>query len=262
MNKRLGDWKEGVTKRLTKDKYVKGWDFPSLFVGELLIIGLSYLCYDHLFWSLFLQPLLIPYFFYLRTSRRKRQMRQYEKGFYDFLQSILPSIQAGYSLENACLTAYEELLQLYGKENAFVIQLARVARGIEVHVPLEELIHELAERTENEDIRQFSTILEILKNMGGNSVEILRNSMIRIQKKMDTREEIRTTLSGKIYEKNLMLVMPFLMILYLKITNGNYLNLIYHTLPGQCVMTVCLLGILACFYWTEHIMNCSSASDV
>lgn len=252
MKKRLVDWKRA-------SKFEEVFNFRNLILGQLLILSLAYLCYDNLFWVLLLQPLMIPYGFYLCTQKRKRKMRQYEKGFYDFLQSILPSLQAGYSLENACVTAYEELLQIYGKENAFVKQLNRVTCGIEVHVPLEELICEMADLTENEDIRQFATILEILKNMGGNSVEILRNSMIRIQKKMDTAEEIRTVLSGKIYEKNLMLTMPFLMILYLRITNGSYLTLFYTSIAGQCVMSICLMGILACFYWTEQIMSHSSA---
>lgn len=223
--------------------------------GEIGICFLAYLWYDSSYWILFLQILLIPYGFYLNTRRLRRRKRQYEKGFYELLQSMLPSLQAGYSLENASKTAYRELREMNGESHALVEQMALVVHGLEVHIPVEELFREMAFATDSEDIRQFAVILEILKNMGGNSVEVLRNSMIRIQKKMETREEIRTLLSGKIYEKNLMLLMPFFLMIYLRISNGSYLELLYHTIPGRLLMTITLAGIIVCFYWSEHIMR-------
>ena len=230
-------------------------EVPEWILGELGICLLSYLWYDSRYWFPILQILLIPYGYYLKSRRMKIRRRQYERGFYEFLQSMLPSLQAGYSLENASIAAYRELREMNGERHAFVEQLALVVRGIEVHVPVEDLFHEMASATESEDIRQFAVILEILKNMGGNSVEVLKNSMIRIQKKMETGEEIRTLLSGKIYEKNLMLLMPFFLMVYLRISNGSYLDLLYHTIPGQMVMTAALAGVIACFYWSEHIMG-------
>lgn len=228
----------------------KEWIF-----GELLIAGLALLWYDNLWWFLGLQVLLLPYGIYLKHARKKKDAKMYEKGFYDYLQALLPSLQAGYSLENACLTAYQELTQMAGGDHPFVKKLIILEHGIEVHIPLEELFSELAEETQNEEIYQFSMILRIIRNMGGNSIDILRNSMMRIQKKMETSEEIRTLLSGKIYEKNLMVMMPFLMVIYLRIANPNYLNALYHTIVGQILMSAILVGILACFYWTERILH-------
>ncbi len=234
----------------TAGRWVSRW-----LPGEIIICLLAFLWYDSPVWIIFLQFLLIPYGIFSgeRINRKRRQ--EYEKGFYDFLQSLLPSLQAGYSLENACAAAYRELRGLNGENHAFVVCLAQIVHGIEVHIPLEDLFHEMAEVTCNEDIHQFAVILEILKTMGGNSVEVLRNSMVRIRKKMETAEEIRTLLSGKIYEKNLMLLMPFFMIAYLRISNPSYLDLLYHSPAGQVVLTAALLGILACFYWGERIMK-------
>ena len=225
--------------------------------GELGICALSYLWYDSCYWFFFLQFLLIPYGYYMYKRRMRYRKRQYERGFYELLQSLLPSLQAGYSLENACIAAYRELKEIDGEEHAFVEQMTLVVQGIEVHIPVEDLFHEMASVTDSEDIHQFAVILEILKNTGGNSVEILRNSMIRIQKKMETAEEIRTILSGKIYEKNLMLLMPFFLVIYLRISNGSYLDMLYHTIPGRLVMTLALAGIIVCFFWSESIMKIS-----
>lgn len=231
--------------------------FAEWIPGEMGICFLSYLWYDNYYWFFILQILLIPYGYFLKHRRMKRKRLEYERGFYEFLQSMLPSLQAGYSLENASIAAYRELKEMNGEDHAFVEQLDLVVHGIEVHIPVEDLFDEMAAATGSEDIRQFAVILEILKSMGGNSVEVLRNSMIRIQKKMETAEEIRTLLSGKVYEKNLMLLMPFFLMIYLRISNGSYLDLLYHTIPGQLVMTLALAGIIACFYWSEKIMKIS-----
>ena len=226
-----------------------------ILCGEGLILGLAILWYDDIRWILPLQSLLLPYRYILHRSRKKKNSVEYEKGFYDFLQSLLPSLQAGYSLESACDSAYRELKDLYGGEHAFVKEMTQLIYGLEVHIPVDELFLEMGDRTESQDIHQFAVVLEILKNMGGNSVEILRNSMIRIQKKMETAEEIRTLLSGKVYEKNLMLMMPFLMILYLRITNSAYLDTLYHTVIGQGLMTISLGIVIGCYFWSEHIMT-------
>lgn len=234
---------------------MRQWLRKEWLFGELLIAGLAILWYDNLWWFLALQVLLLPYGIYLKQARRKKDAKMYEKGFYDYLQVLLPSLQAGYSLENACLAASQELRQMAGGDHPFVKKLTILEHGIEVHIPLEDLFSELAEETENEEIYQFSIILRIIRNMGGNSIDILRNSMMRIQKKMETSEEIRTLLSGKIYEKNLMVMMPFFMVIYLRIANPNYLQALYHTIVGQILMSAILAGIIACFYWTEQILH-------
>ncbi len=226
-----------------------------IILGEIVIALLAYIWYDSIYYFLFLQVLMVPFLKYCSYRRLCRWRRQCQLGFYDFLQSLLSSLQAGYSLENACISAYDELVELHGRNDAFVGQMEILIQGLRVHIPLEDLFHDMAQETANEDIRQFAVVMEIVKNMGGNSVEVLRNAMYRIQKKMETSEEIHTLLSGKIYEKNLMLLMPFFMILYLKIMNGTYLELLYHTLQGQAIMTAALIGIIGCFFWTENIMK-------
>lgn len=187
--------------------------------------------------------------------KEKHRQKECKKGFYDFLQSLLPSLQAGYSLENACTAACHEVRALHGKDHPFVLQLESMLHGIDIHIPIDQLFYELATNTGDDDIRQFAIILEILKNMGGNTLEILRYSMTKIQKKMELAQEIQTILSGKIYEKNLMLLMPFFMVIYLRISNPIYLDTLYSTIPGKILMTISLAGIMGCFWWGEKIME-------
>ena len=83
---------------------------------------------------------------------------------------------------------------------------------------------EFAESTGLEEAKQFAVVIEIVRSTGGNMVEILKRTMQHLKYKMDTEEEIRVLLSGKLFEKNIMLSMPFFILLYLRLANPEYVE--------------------------------------
>ncbi|MFR9001361.1 MAG: hypothetical protein ACLVIY_14315 [Anaerobutyricum soehngenii] len=89
----------------------------------------------------------------LRCSKRKKREKEqqlYQKGFQDLLQSLLTSLQAGYSLNNSCRIALRELESLYeGEQNPMLGQMRRIVQGIDLHIALEQLFMDFAERTES-----------------------------------------------------------------------------------------------------------------
>lgn len=262
-----------VKKKLQnkRGKNNKGHDFPRKFCfrklreqfleiafGEGLLLLIVVLCYGDLIWMIPLQILVFPYRMALNQKKARKKERQYLLGFREFLQSLVTSLQAGYSLENACRTACVELDSLFqGRKNPTLNQLRRIVHGIELQLPLEELFMNYAEDTGIEEIYQFAVVLDISRNTGGNVVEILRTAMAHLECRMNAEEEIRVLLSGKIFEKNIMLLMPFGMLLYLRLTNPQYVACFYNTIGGHFLMTGFLLTVLLCFFWTEKIMNIS-----
>ena len=58
-------------------------------------------------------------------------------------------------------------------------------------------------------------------------------------------EEIETVISAKKLEGKIMLLMPFLIVLYMKLTNKGYMNVIYESTLGNAVMIVSLIIVLA-----------------
>ena len=131
----------------------------------------------------------------------------------------------------------------------------RLEQGLDLHIPVDRLFDRLAEETGSEDCHQFSVVLEIIRVSGGNTVEILRNSIDHLERKLAAEEEIKVLLSGRVFEKNIMLLMPFFLLLYLRLTNPGYLNWYYRSLTGHIVMTVMIAGCLGCFRWAERIMD-------
>lgn len=96
---------------------------------------------------------------------------------------------------------------------------------------------------------------QIARSTGGNMVEILKRTMQHLKYKMDTEEEIRVLLSGKLFEKNIMLSMPFFILLYLRLANPKYVECFYNTILGHLVMSGMIGITVFCFFWSEKIMN-------
>ena len=126
-------------------------------------------------------------------------------------------------------------------------QMRRIVQGIDLHIALEQLFMDFAERTNLEEARQFAVVIEIVQSTGGNVVEILKRTMQHLKYKMDTEEEIRVLLSGKIFEKNIMLSMPFFILVYLRLSNPEYVACFYKSVAGHLVMSV-IIGITAVSY--------------
>lgn len=226
-----------------------------ILLGELLLLCLEELCYDDFFWIFPLQILMVPYLYYLRRRKEEKLRHRYESGFRELLQSMMTSIQAGYSLENACRAAEKELISLRGESDPTILQLQKIVRGIELHIPVEQLFLEYARETELEDIYQFAIVLEIARGTGGNMVEVIRNAMEHLQKKMSTTEEVRVILSGKLLEKNIMLFMPFGVLIYMRVFNPSYTKCITETMGGHILISVVLAAVFGCFFWTERLIK-------
>lgn len=242
---------------------LKGQAFASLrqmvgfaLVGETLLLLLNALCYQDIIWLLPEQLLLFPGFRIWKRQRAARQERAMAEGFREFLQSLMTSLQAGYSLENACVAALSELCALYGKRgNPILCPLRKLVHGIQLNISLEQLFHLFARETQLSDASQLATVVEIARMTGGNMVEILRQAMEHMKAKGDTETEIRVLLSGKLFEKNIMLFMPFAILLYLNLTNAEYLRPLYASLLGHLLMSAVLAVTVACFFWSEKIMK-------
>ena len=84
---------------------------------EAGLILLNVLCYGDIRWLLLEQILLFPCFNILKRKKREKEKHLYEKGFQNLLQSMMTSLQAGYSLNNSCRIALKELEELYQDQN-------------------------------------------------------------------------------------------------------------------------------------------------
>lgn len=236
----------------------EGWKATTaaLAAAELAIFLLAELCYKDMIFALPLQAALLPAHGEFRRWMKLRRRRQYIEGFREMLRSFMTSLQAGLSMENACRTARKDLEEYFGKSShPILVQIDAICRGLDLNIGIEELFGRFADQTGIQDIHEFAAVMETARKSGGDLVEIMRNTSSRLQVKMDTTEEIRACLSGIQLEKNIMLVMPLIMLVYLNMTGASYTSVLYESSAGRIVMSLLLIIMVCCYYWTEAILK-------
>lgn len=152
---------------------------------------------------------------------RKRD-RETKKEFKDALLSIVFSLNAGLSIENAFVEALHEMGRLYGKYSNIYIQFSVIVRKLKRNITVEEAFDQYARGTGLDDIIYFSEVFTYAKRSGGNLMAIIRETANLISEKLELEDQILTKISGKKAEQMIMSLMPAAMIAYLRLSSDHF----------------------------------------
>lgn len=104
----------------------------------------------------------------------------------------------------------------------------------------EILLNDLAGRYPLGEVVSFAEVFRTARSSGGSLNAIIRSTASRMAEVMDTKREIETLLSAKVYEQKIMTVMPAAVLLYIRLGSEEFLNGLYHNPAGTGIMTLCL----------------------
>ena len=257
MKKRDG-WKkwESLFLRETKKGWLKVSLFKQVFHGGAavcLVIALSYGFYRS--WKAV--PLLVPIgigWYVHSIKEEKRKVLEKGKGtFSDGMRSISSALGAGYSPENAVREAALELEQLYGERNEVVGAFRLMVHKLNMNLPVETVLAEAAEDLELEDLHSFAEVFGVARKSGGQLVSIIGDTVEIMEDKQETEEEVATVLAGKQFEQKILTLFPLALIAYLNLSAEGFFSILYTSLLGRVVMTVCLMVYLAAVYLSWRI---------
>ncbi len=229
----------------------------SFWVAVILLSCVIGGCAGYLFfdawWGCLLIPLCIPLVQKrLRQSCLQKRTRQLKTEFREVMTLVSGSISAGYSLENAFVQTYRTSAVEFPLMEA---ELQILTNGIACHKRIEQLLLALANRSGVEEIRELATMMEAAKRYGGNIPHLIRQMARRMQDAELVELEIQTVLAAKKLEGRIMLLVPFGIVLFLRMTNVSYIQVLYTTVTGRLWMGVSLVGIGLCAWWIEKIMR-------
>ena len=189
----------------------------------------------------------------LRKKRDWKLMLEFKEGIW-ILSGFL---SAGLSVENSFQASVPELMRLFGDKSMIAQEFEIIVRGIRLNKPVEGLLNDFALRSGNGDIRSFAEVFTIAKRSGGSMKDIIERTGGIIRDKTAVTEEIKNMTAAKRYEQSFMNVLPFLIILYIDITSDGFLDVMYQTITGRIIMTVCLLLICISCWFSGRILNIS-----
>ena len=227
-----------------------------ILVEYLLIsAGFAYLFYRSFF---VMAVLWVFYPFYWKKKKKKKIRDRQSMLCFEFKDSITyaaASLAAGYSIENSFREAYKEMKIQYGDNALMVGELRYMNSCLSLNIPLEQLLHDFANRSGLEDVRSFCEVFVFAKRSGGDFIQIIHLTALRISEKNELLKAIQTEISGKRMEQKIMNLMPLFILLYVDISFGGYLDGMYHNAFGIIVMTVCLVVYILAYFLSEKIVT-------
>lgn len=228
-------------------------EYGTLFFLKMIII--CYLFFDSYKAVLLGIPIGFETYRHLKKSKIERREKELVIQFREMIQTFSTSLSAGYSLEKALVIARKDMTLVFEKDALIFEEMDRIIRGVEMNIPIENLFKDFGNRSKNEDIQNFANVLIAAKRNGGNLNRIIKKTVNSISDKLMVEEEIQTVITAKKMEEKIMMLMPYIILFYLRFTNGEFLEVMYHNTLGQVLMLIFLILIYVADYWARKIME-------
>ena len=230
----------------------------ALFEGMFLNAIVSFLFFDSFVAMI---PGILLVILYVKEKKRRlmrKRFRQLRTELKEFLNELIVALQTGRSIENAFAEALKDTERYLEKETLFVLEMKKICAGVSIGESLEKLILQFAYRSHLEELEYFAEVFSVGKRSGGNLIAIMKNTIRMIQEKMDGEEEIYTVIADKQMEFQVMCVIPFVIIIYLRISAGTLMNHLYGNITGIVIMAACVLVYGGCYLYGKRILEIES----
>lgn len=242
---------------LNRKEYIKG---ISIWSGISII--LAYAFYHNIFVAL-VGVLFLPV--YLHSMEQKQNIQRLCKlrsEFRDAIQFMEGYLRSGYSVENAMERSRDDIIRMCGTDCYMGIELRYMTGQMRLNVPVEDVWESFARRSGVFQIQQFSCIFRIAKRTGGNISVVIRSSMVQIAEQIRIEEEIRTLLASKTLQMKVMNFVPVCILLYVGYASFDLLQIMYETIIGRVIMTICLFIYVVAYYMGVHMMERIGVKDL
>ena len=210
---------------------IKKTEYIFLAVKSIAVILLiTYVFYESFLPIFFMIPIWVIYARDgLRDLCRKKE-KEFRVQFSNAIQAMGAALKAGYSVENAIREAEKDLAPMYEENVRIRKEFRKMVHQLDMKMPAVSVMEQFSERMKQEDTEDFVTVFSSAKMSGGDSI-------------------------SKKLEFEIMCAVPFFIILYMKLTFGEFLSVLYENAAGRCFMTICLIVYIAAYSFGRKIIH-------
>lgn len=225
-----------------------------------LAVTTGYLFYGSLIAGILIALLSIPGERIYREYRRKRVLEELRYSFKDLLYSLSSSIGAGRQIPEGLVEAEHNLSRMYQGEKPIMREIRYMNYQIKsVNRDENLLLRDLGRRSGLREIQEFAGVYETCRATGANLSAVVAKTVEMLTDRFNAAREKEKEIRGKMNEARIITFMPFLIIVFLKITSPGYLDPVYEMFLGRIIMSLALGIIVFSYYVILRI--CSSGLE-
>ena len=183
------------------------------------------------------------------NAKQRKRKELFSHQLPDTLDYIARSMRAGNPFSAAIKSASTEMPQPISGE--FAITFDELNYGLDMATAL----HNLGERTGNEEIRYFITAVLVQRQTGGNLADVLNRISAVMRSRANTYREIRILASEMSYSANVLIALPFLVAGALMILNPDYLKILLEHDFGYVIIGIQILLMAVGYLVIQRMVN-------
>lgn len=235
--------------------YTKEEAIKYFLMGLLLSGCIAFLFYKSIWAVLLFSPFALLYVRYKKEKLKKARKWEFNQQFRQGILCLSAALNAGYSIENAFGEAVGDLSLMYEEDADIIQEFSWIRAQLALNKTVEEVLADLAERTNIEDVETFAEIFQTAKRTGGDLMKIIQQTGKNIGERIEIQREMETLIAAKKLEANVMAVVPLGIILYMWISSPGFLDSLYHNMAGCIIMTVLLLVYIGAYLMMQKITD-------
>ena len=182
----------------------------------------------------------------LLTSRRQAR---FDEQVPDTLQMLTGGMRAGHSLLRAIDASAKESEAPMSEELTRVVNETRIGRD------LGESLHEVADRTSNEDFNWITEAIEIHREVGGDLAEVLDHVGETIRDRNQIRRQARALSAEGRISALVLVALPVVMFAALCFMNPHYATTYTSTVPGFLMIAVGAVMLTLGSLWLNRLIK-------
>lgn len=225
----------------------------AVYMAVAAAVGVLF--YDSVAACLVLAPGMVAMLKSVSAGKCASRKKKLDSEFKEFLVSLSANMGAGYALESAFVPVYQELDGMYQGKSLIQEEVLMIIRGLRMSEDVDVLLSDFAERSDIDDIKEFAKLVSVAKGSGGNLIHMMKLMITNMDGRMEVEDEVDTLVTSKRLEQNIMSAMPFVIILYLRVCNPGYMDVLYGNALGIAVMSLCLAAVMAAVVWGRRIID-------
>ena len=120
---------------------------------------------------------------------------------------------------------------------------------------VESAISEMAKNINIYNAILFANTFSVVKSTGGSIPDIIKRVTDEIVLKENVNQEIEAAIAEKRMEQKIMSIIPMLLIIYVSFASPGFLDVMYTSVAGKLIMTVCIVLYFFAYLWGEKIVS-------